>query len=86
MTIATYKAKFHALSRNDTPFVTIGEERILFFIKGLNSKLQILSIHMTNARMSFNEVIDFVKKVEEVRKVGQAKALTKRPKVLIPIV
>ena len=36
--------------------------------------------HMTFAGKSFIEVTDFVKKVEVVRRDGQAKALAKKPK------
>jgi len=62
--------------------VTTEEERIRLFIKGLNSELQVIFVHMTSAGKSFNEVTDFVKKVEGVRRDGQAKALTKKAKNL----
>ena len=74
MTVAAYEAKFHALSRYATQLVTTEEERIRLFIRGLNSELQVLSVHMTSAGRSFNEVTDYVKKVEGVRRDGQAKA------------
>ncbi|KAH0672114.1 hypothetical protein KY284_023201 [Solanum tuberosum] len=64
MTMAAYEAKFHVLSRYATQLVTIEEERIWFFIRGLNFELQVLSVHMTSARRSFSEVTDYVKKVE----------------------
>jgi len=78
--VAAYEAKFHALSRYATQLVTTKEERIRLFIRGLNSELQVLSIHMTSAGRSFNEVTDYVKKVEGVRRDGQAKAWAKRTK------
>ncbi|KAH0764699.1 hypothetical protein KY285_000570 [Solanum tuberosum] len=73
--------QFHALflEKYATQLVTTEEERIRL-VKGLNPKLQVLSIHVTSAGKSFNEVIDVVKKVEGVRRDGQAKALTKKPK------
>ena len=80
MYVAAYEAKFHVLSRCATQLVTTEEERIHSFIMGLNSELLVLSVHMTFARMSFNEVTDFVKKVEGVRRDGQAKALAKKAK------
>uniref|UniRef100_M1DT60 'chromo' domain containing protein n=1 Tax=Solanum tuberosum TaxID=4113 RepID=M1DT60_SOLTU len=80
MSVAAYEAKFHALSRYATQLVTIEEERIRLFIKRLNYELQVLSVHITSAGRSFNEVTNFVKKVEGVRRDGQAKALAKRAK------
>ncbi|WMV13843.1 hypothetical protein MTR67_007228 [Solanum verrucosum] len=82
MSVAAYEAKFHALSRYATQLVTTEEERIHLFVKGLNYELQVLSlsIHMTSAGKSVNEVTDFVKKVEGVRRDSQAKALAKKAK------
>ncbi|KAH0746358.1 hypothetical protein KY285_008015 [Solanum tuberosum] len=80
MYVAVYEAKFHDLSRYATQLVTTEEKRIHLFIKGLNSEFQELSVHMTSTGKSFNEVIDFVKKVEGVRRDDQAKALAKRAK------
>ncbi|WMV59252.1 hypothetical protein MTR67_052637 [Solanum verrucosum] len=80
MFVAAYETKLHVLSRYATQLVTIEEERICLFIRGLNSELQVLSVHMTSTRRSFNEVTDFVKKVEGVRRDGQAKTLAKRAK------
>ena len=67
MFVAGYDAKFHALFRYGTHLVTTEEERIWLFIIGLNFELQVLSIHMIYAGRSFDEVIDYVKKVEGVR-------------------
>lgn len=50
------------------------------FIKGLVSKLQVLSVHMTYAGRSFNEETDYAKKVEGVKQDDQAKELAKRAK------
>ncbi|KAH0669381.1 hypothetical protein KY285_023539 [Solanum tuberosum] len=49
ISVAAYEAKFHALSRYATQLVTIEEERIRLFVKGLNSELHVLSAHMTSA-------------------------------------
>ncbi|KAH0772846.1 hypothetical protein KY290_009983 [Solanum tuberosum] len=62
--VAGYEAKFHALSRYATQLVTTEEERICLFIRGLNSELQVLSVHMTSAGRSFNNVTYYVKKLE----------------------
>ncbi|WMV41337.1 hypothetical protein MTR67_034722 [Solanum verrucosum] len=55
MTLAAYEAKFHALSRYATQLVTTEEEGIRLFIRGLNSELLVLSVHMTSIGRSFNE-------------------------------
>lgn len=80
MTVSAYEAKFHALSRHATQLVTTEKEKIWLFVKGLNSKLYVLFVHVTTAGKSINEVTNFVKKVEGVGKVGKAKALPRRPK------
>ena len=72
--------KFHVLSRYATQLVTTEEERIRLVVKGLNSNLQIFSVHMTTSSKNFKEVTDFVKKVEGVRRDGMGKALDKKPK------
>ena len=59
MFLTAYESKFHALSRYATQLVTTKEEKIHLFINGLNSELQILSVHMTSAGKSFNEVTIF---------------------------
>lgn len=66
MIVADYEAMFHALSRYVMQLVTTNEECIHFFIKGLNPELQVLCVHMTSAGKSFNEMTDFVNKVEGV--------------------
>ena len=58
-----YEAKFHALSRYTTQFVTIKEKRIRLFIRGLNFELQVLSLHMTSAGRRFHKVTDYFKKM-----------------------
>jgi len=68
------------LCRDMLQLVTTEEERIRLFVKGLNFELQVLSVHMTSAGKSFNEVTYFVKKVEGVRQDGQGKALAKKAK------
>lgn len=64
MYVADCDAKFHVLSIYVVQFVIIEEERICFFIRGLNSEFQVLFFYMTFVGKSFNEVIDYVKKVE----------------------
>ena len=66
MFVAAYESMFHALSRYATQLVTTEDDRIWLFIKGLGSQLQVLSVHMTSSGWSFNEVIDYAKKVEVV--------------------
>ena len=78
MSVAIYEDKFHNLSRYATQLVSMEKERIRLFIRCLDFELQVLSVHMTSAWRSFNEVTDYVKKVEGVKRDGQAKALAKR--------
>lgn len=59
---------------NATQFVTTEEERIWLFIRGLNFELEVLSVHMSIAGRRFNELTDFVKKVEGVRQDVEDKA------------
>lgn len=66
MTLAAYEAKFHILSRYATPPVSTKEERIHFYVKGLNTDLLDLSVHLTSTGKCFNEVPDYVKKIEGV--------------------
>ena len=68
------------LCRYVTQLVTTEEKRIRFFIRGLNSKLQVLLVYMTSTRTSSNEVIDYSKKVNGVKRDGETKALSKRDK------
>ena len=62
MIVVAYEAKFHALSRYATQLMTTETERIRLFIKGLNSELHVLSVHMTSAERNFNEVENFFMK------------------------
>ncbi|WMV19260.1 hypothetical protein MTR67_012645 [Solanum verrucosum] len=43
------------------------DEWICLYVKGLNTDLLVLSVHMTFARKSFDAVTDYVKKLEGVR-------------------
>lgn len=67
MAVDAYESNFHALSRYATQFVTTKEDRIRLFVKVLYLELQVLSVHMTSAGKSFNEVTNYVRKVEGFR-------------------
>lgn len=75
MSVASYESKFHALCRYATHFV---KERIHLFVKGLDFEVQVLSFHIIYARKTFNQVSDYVKKVEGVKREGQVKVMAKR--------
>ena len=60
--MASYEAEFHSLSRYAKQLVTTKEEKIQLFITGLNFE-QVLCVHMTLEGRSFNEVINYVRKV-----------------------
>lgn len=72
--------RFHVLSRYVTQLVTTKEERSWLFYRGLNSDLQIFSIHMTYGGKHFNEVKNAWRKLKSVRRDGQGKTLSKRVK------
>lgn len=60
MSFVAYEDMFHSLSIYAMHLVTIEEEKIQLFIKVLNSKLQVLSVHMSSAGRSFDEVTNYV--------------------------
>ena len=62
MSVVAYEAKFYVLSRYSTQLVTTEEERIPLFIRGLKCELQVLRVHMTSLRKSFNEVTNYINK------------------------
>ena len=67
MSITAYEAKFRALSRYATQLCFYPQERIRRFVKGLRSDLQISALQVATAAKSFQEVVDFVIEVEEVK-------------------
>ena len=60
-----------------TMLLATDEERIHLFVKGLNTDLQVSALQMTFLEKTFNEVSDFVKKVEGDKHVGHAKMAKK---------
>ena len=58
MSVESYEAKFHVLSRYATQLLGTRKERIHLFVKSPNTNLQVLSIHMKYVRKNFNEVTD----------------------------
>lgn len=79
--VTTYEVKFLSFSRYAMQLVTIEEERICLFIKGINSEFFVLFDHMNSEGKIFNEVTNLVKKVKEVRQDCQTKALAKKSKI-----
>lgn len=73
MSVVAYEAKFHFLSCYVTHLLTTEEAMVKLFIKGLNYEFWIFSVHMTSARKMFNEILNYVNKLEGVTPVGQAK-------------
>lgn len=69
MSVAAYHPTFHSLLRYATQSVTTEEERICLFTKELNDELQVLSVHMNSVGRTL-KVINFVKKVKGLRRVG----------------
>ncbi|XP_055803491.1 uncharacterized protein LOC129872558 [Solanum dulcamara] len=71
------KDEFMALEQGE---LSVAAYEFKFHVLPRYATQLVLSVHMTSFGRSFNEVTDFVKKVESVRKDGQAKILAKRPK------
>lgn len=89
MLVVAYEVNFHALSHFTNQLVRTEEERICFFVKGLSSEIEVLLVHMTSTRKSFNDVTDYVKKLEGVRKMGGLKHWVRGPRMwetrMVPI-
>ena len=66
MSVASYEAKFRALSRYATQLCFSPQERIRSFVKELRSDLHIQALQVATAAKSFQEVVDFVIEVEGV--------------------
>ena len=66
MGVASYEAKFCALSRYATHLFFSPQERIYRSVKGLRSDLQIPALQVATAPKSFQEVVDFVIEVKGV--------------------
>ena len=67
MSVNAYEAKFRALSRYATQLCFSPQERIRRFVKGLRSELRISALQIAATAKSFQEVVDFVIEVEEVK-------------------
>ena len=80
--VTAYESKFDPLTRYSTQRVTTKEERILWFIQGYDYKLQVLSVHMTSARRSFNEVTDYVMKVVRVKRDVKVRCRLRQPRIV----
>lgn len=69
ISVAAFKAKFYALSCYTTQLLAIEEERIRWYVKFLNYDLQVLFEQMIFARKGFNEVSDYVEKLQWITQV-----------------
>ena len=67
MLVTTYEAMFRALSRYATQLCFSPQERICRFVRVLRSDLQIPALQVSTTAKSFQEVVDFVIKVEGVK-------------------
>ena len=61
------RTKFHALSLYAIQICLSPQERILRFVKGLRSKLQITALQVAALAKSFQEAVDFMIEVEGVK-------------------
>lgn len=60
-------AKFYALSPYALYLFTLEEEKIRYFVNGLNSGIQLSALSMAVTGKSFQDV-EFAKKVETIKK------------------
>lgn len=65
------RLNFYALFCYATQLVSIEDEMICLYVKGLIIILHILSIYMISVGRGFNKVIDYVKKIVGIQHVGQ---------------
>ena len=80
--MASYEAKFYPLSIYPKQLVTMKQEKIWLFRRSLDFKLQMLSVHITSVGRSFNEVTNYVVKVDGVKQDGQSKGCLRWPRIL----
>ena len=76
MGVASYEAKFCALSRYATHLCFSPQERIYRSVKGLRSDLLIPALQVAVAAKYFQEVVDFVIEVDGVKPEDFAMAYT----------
>lgn len=69
MSIIDYEDKFHAFSHDVTELLSIEDDRLQFFVKGMDTNLQVLFVHMTFVKKIFSKAAEFMKKVEVVKQV-----------------
>lgn len=64
--VVSYEAKLHASSNQVMKLLSTEEDEIYLYVKGLNISLQVVVLQIS-FNMTFQKMIDFVKKVEGVR-------------------
>lgn len=72
--MAHYENTFHALSNYTLQLITSEKADIRYFVKGLNMDLLMSKLLVDISRKTFQEVVEFMKKVKRVNKKEKIKA------------
>lgn len=65
--VTTYDARFLLHSRYQLQLLHIKKERIHWFVKGLNMRLQLLALQMVSLGKTFQEVVEYIQNVKGVK-------------------
>lgn len=68
ISLVAYKANFHAFSRYALQLITSKVERFRYFLKGQNLRNQLATLFVVVIVKSFQDVVEFSKKVKELDK------------------
>lgn len=74
MFMVTHEGKFHALFLYVHHLITLVVERIKYFVKDLNSGLQVAALSVGIFERLFTNLVDFVKKEKGTNKQREVKA------------
>lgn len=80
MFVTAYEARFHSLSMYSLQLLLIQEEKIRRFVKGLNARLQLVTLQMVTLGKSLKEMVEHAKNVEDVKREFYIKSMEKKSK------
>lgn len=76
--MAAYETMFHSLSYYTLQLITLDEEQIRYFVKGMNSGIQMVTLSATTSGKSFQDMIEFAKKAEAIGRQWDVKSEEKK--------
>lgn len=71
--MVAYEAKFHVFSCHALQLITSEEQRIWYFVKDLNSRIQMVVLSVDASYKSFQEAVEFAKKEKVINKQRKVK-------------